>query len=191
MTSKSTAARPLTVRSAISNNLLRLRNVDGRSAEARRYRDLVHAYANDVGGVETLTEAQRALVTQAASVQTSAERLQSRIVKGEAVDGEELTRLSNVLARLLAAIGMRKGNGKPSDGASALHSYLQSLAERDVDAVEDAEEGGESPEEAPMEIEKTKTGALSSADATEHVAAAEGFAPSVEIGADDVEGAEP
>jgi hypothetical protein len=105
---KSIVERPSRIRSAITNSPFKLRGIDGRSAESRRFRDLVHAYASDVGGVEALTEMQRALVTQAATVQLSAEKIQARVVNGERVDGEELTRLSNVLARLLEAIGTRK-----------------------------------------------------------------------------------
>jgi hypothetical protein len=104
--------------------------VDGRSAESRRFRDLVSAYADELGGVGEITEAQRALVTQAASVQLSAEALQSRIVRGDVVDADELVRVGNVLARLMAAIGIKKGS-KAADGVADLHRYLVEIAEAD------------------------------------------------------------
>lgn len=123
-------------RSAISNDVLKLRGIDGRSRGGRRFRDLVHAYAGDVGGIGAVTEAQRSLITQAASLPISVEALQARMVAGEAVDPEVLVRLANVQLRALAALGLRKGS-KPADGASALQSYLQSIAQREDDA-EDA-----------------------------------------------------
>jgi hypothetical protein len=126
-------------RSAISNDVLKLRGIDGRSRGGRRFRDLVHAYAGDVGGIGAVTEAQRSLITQAASLQISVEALQARMVAGEAVDPEVLVRLANVQLRALAALGLRKGS-KPADGASALQSYLQSIAQREDDAEDAAHE---------------------------------------------------
>jgi hypothetical protein len=48
------AARPLTVRSALTNDPLKLRGIDGRSVDARRYRDVAIALADDLGGQDKL-----------------------------------------------------------------------------------------------------------------------------------------
>jgi predicted ATPase with chaperone activity len=179
MNTKSIVERPSRIRSAITNSPFKLRGIDGRSAESRRWRDLVIAYANDVGGVEALSESQRALVTQAATVQLSAEKIQARIVAGEVVDGEELTRLSNVLARLLAAIGARKGNGK-SDGSTALQDYLAArAAEQDADADHEAVET-----DVEVDLEFNKRHPFESAPASAHVAPDPDFAPAEPIEAD-------
>ena len=56
--------RSLTLRSRVTNGRKLVAAVDGRSAEARRYRDLVMSLADDLGGALAVTEAQRALIRQ-------------------------------------------------------------------------------------------------------------------------------
>src|SRR3984957_7009235 len=99
--SSAIVARPLTVRSAVTNDPLMLRGVDGRSMVARRYRDVAIALADDLGGQDRLREPSKTLVRQAAAMTVQVEALQSKIVAGEDVDLEQLTRLSNVLGRTL------------------------------------------------------------------------------------------
>src|SRR5580693_4960305 len=106
--SSSVAERPLTVRSATTNDPLLLRGVDGRSMVARRYRDVAIALADDLGGQDKLSEPSKILVRQAAALTVQVEGLQSKIVSGEDVDVEQLTRLSNVLGRTLQRLGIRK-----------------------------------------------------------------------------------
>jgi hypothetical protein len=106
-------------RSAISNDVLKLRGIDGRSRGGRRFRDLVHAYAGDVGGIGAVTEAQRSLITQAASLQISVEALQARMVAGEAVDPEVLVRLANVQLRALG----RSGCGRAASRQTARRPF--------------------------------------------------------------------
>jgi hypothetical protein len=105
--SNSIAARPATVRSRVTNGKM-LTGVDGRSAEARRYRDLTFSFADDCGGPSTLTEAQRVLVAQAAALTIQAETLQGAMLRGEEVDIEQQTRVANSLARTLSRLGIRK-----------------------------------------------------------------------------------
>jgi hypothetical protein len=144
-TTPSVADRPPASRSALANRPLRLRNVDGRSAGARRFRDVAQALADDAGGPDRLSEPQRLIVRQAAVLSIQIERLQSQIVAGADVDAEQLVRLSNVQARLLASLGTQKG--RPAEGASALHAYLAEIADRDAEA-ETAAHGEAEPEEA-------------------------------------------
>jgi hypothetical protein len=102
------AARPLTVRSALTNDPLKLRGIDGRSVDARRYRDVAIALADDLGGQDKLSESSKILVRQAAALTVQVEGLQSKIVAGADVDIEQLTRLSNSLSRMLHRLGLRK-----------------------------------------------------------------------------------
>ena len=96
--------------------------VDGRTYGARRYRELSMSFADDLGGADKLTEAQRTLVRQAATLHIQAERVQAAVLRGEAVDEEQLTRLSNALARVLAALKTRT---KPASApGQALADYL-------------------------------------------------------------------
>jgi hypothetical protein len=105
--------RPSRQRSRITNGSKLVAAVDGRSAEARRYKDVAFALADDLGGASGLTEAQRALVRQVAAMTVQSERLQGAVLRGELVDVEQLTRLSNSLSRMLHRLGLKKAKAKP------------------------------------------------------------------------------
>jgi hypothetical protein len=91
-----------------------VRGVDGRSATAPRYRDLCLSLAAEIVGQDKLSEPTKILVRQAAALTVQVEGLQSKIVAGEEVDLEQLTRLSNVLGRTLHRLGLRKPKPQPS-----------------------------------------------------------------------------
>jgi hypothetical protein len=128
--------RPLRGRSALSNDALKLRGIDGRSRGGRRYRDLMRAYAGELGGIESVSEPQRALCAQAATLTIQIETLQSRVIAGDAIDPELIVRTGNVQLRALAALGLRKGQ-RVENGSDALNNYLASIAARQE--AEDAE----------------------------------------------------
>jgi len=69
--------------------------VDGRSREARRFRDLVTSFADSLGGEKALSEADRSLVRTAAALAVQNERLQADAVAGRKVSSEDMTRLAN------------------------------------------------------------------------------------------------
>jgi hypothetical protein len=104
----SVVERPSRQRSRVTNGSKLIAGVDGRSAEARRYRDVAIALADDLGGQDKLTESSKILVRQAAALTMQVEGLQSKIVAGEEVNIEQLTRLSNVLGRTLHRLGVKK-----------------------------------------------------------------------------------
>lgn len=81
---------------------------DGRSRQARRFRRLCADFAADLGGVESLTAAERALIHQAAVMTMKAEDAQGALLRGETVDTDDLVRLSNASARLLSALGVQR-----------------------------------------------------------------------------------
>ncbi|MBC6714698.1 hypothetical protein H9Q09_00670 [Aurantimonas sp. DM33-3] len=116
------AGRSSAARAAVSNGTRLLSGVDGRSASARRFRDLVRSLSDELGGEASLTEPQRAMVRHAAGVMIQAERMQSAIVRGETIDAEQLVRLSNTLARMMKDIGVKAQAAKPK--APDLASYL-------------------------------------------------------------------
>ncbi len=113
------AARPAYLRSRLTNDPLLLRGVDGRSAEARRYRDIGMALADDLGGSALLNEPTRILIRQAAALTVQVESLQSKIVAGDEIDLEQLTRLSNVLGRTLQRLGLKRPPAKPTSPLAA------------------------------------------------------------------------
>ena len=106
------AERPRTLRSRVTNGKDLLANVDGRTAEASRYRDLCLSLSDDLGGAADLTEAQRALVRQAAAMIMKGEMLQGAVLRGELVDCEQLTRLANAATRILSRL-KAKPKAKP------------------------------------------------------------------------------
>jgi hypothetical protein len=103
------ARPPATARSRVTNGRL-VAGVDGRSSDARRFRDVSRELEAGIGGV--LTEADRVLIRQAAALTVQAERQQAAIVNGEAVDADELVRLANAVARTLAAVTRKQRRGQ-------------------------------------------------------------------------------
>ena len=106
-------------RAKISNGSCWLPGVDGRSAGARRFRDLSKAFAAELGGLAVLSEPERALVRQAAGLTLQTERLQVAIAKGEKIDPDELIRLSSEARRALN--GTRK---REQPKAASFSEYL-------------------------------------------------------------------
>jgi hypothetical protein len=103
-----------------------LDGVDGRTVGARRFRDLTRAFADELGGDATLTETERATVRQAAALTVHAERIQTAIVKGEAVDEDALVRVSSEARRLLTSLRRRSVAKKPA--GPTLAQYLAGRA---------------------------------------------------------------
>ena len=106
--SPASSARKPTARSRVTNGKELLANIDGRSTEARRYRDLCFSFADDCGGAATLTEVQRALVRQAAALTVQSEKLQAAMIRGEDVSDEQMTRVANALGRTLNRLGIKR-----------------------------------------------------------------------------------
>jgi hypothetical protein len=112
--SPASSARKPTARSRVTNGKELLANIDGRSTEARRYRDLCFSFADDCGGAAGLTEVQRALVRQAAALTVQSEKLQGAMIRGEAVDDEQMTRVANALSRTLSRLQRKRSAPKLS-----------------------------------------------------------------------------
>jgi hypothetical protein len=92
-------------RSRVANRPATLPGLDGRSAEARRFREMVTALTDQLGGA--LGEAETLQVRAAASLQLHAEDLSARSLRGEAIDSEQLTRAANGAIRAMAALRAR------------------------------------------------------------------------------------
>lgn len=102
------------LRSRVTNRSAVLTGVDGRSAMARRYRDLVDALADQMGGDPG--EVEMLQIRAAATLHLHVEELTARIARGEAVSSEELTRAANGAMRAttaLTALRPRKA-GRPA-----------------------------------------------------------------------------
>lgn len=107
-------------RSRLSNRVAKLMDVDGRSAVARRFRDLTADVIQDQGGVDRCSTVRLALIRRFAGLATLAETLEARLVAGHKVDVVEATQLASTLVRLASRIGLdRRAKSVPD-----LDSYL-------------------------------------------------------------------
>lgn len=113
-------------RSAVSNGSRLLIGVDGNTAQARRYRDLVEDLSAEFG--PDLSAAELLLVRNAASLQLHAEELTARLVRGETVDPEAITRATNGASRALASLRRRPAK------RAARRSVHEIVAERSAAA---------------------------------------------------------
>jgi hypothetical protein len=117
---KPIARSSTTNRSAVTNGSKLLVGIDMRSPTARRYRDLVQAFTADIG--RKLTEFEKAMVKQAASLSLTNEMKQAQLVNGGVpVDTDEMIRLSSEVRRILDAIRTRK---RKSAAVSTLHDIM-------------------------------------------------------------------
>ena len=125
---------PSRARSAVTNHKDLLPGLDGRSATARRFRDLVNAFVADMGGLDRCSEVRLGLVRRLAATTVQAEMLEARMVNGDTIDIATLCTLASTTVRLSQRLGLerRARNVTPSVG--------QYLAARTAPDAPDAEE---------------------------------------------------
>ena len=99
----------LSNRSKITNGSRLLAGVDGRSPDARRFRDLMNGYAAELGGIENLSLFDRTSVRNCAGMTLRLEQLQSAVANNDAtVSTDELIRLSGAVKRILESLMQRR-----------------------------------------------------------------------------------
>jgi hypothetical protein len=99
-TSSPSGEFPSRTRSAVTNHKDLLPGLDGRSATARRFRDLVNAFVADMGGLDRCSQIKLGLVRRLAATTVQAEMLEARMVNGEAIDIATLCTLASTTVRL-------------------------------------------------------------------------------------------
>ena len=82
--------------------------VDGRSAPARRFRDLVNAFVADMGGLDCCSEIRLGLLRRLAATTVQAEILEARMVNGETIDIATLCTLASTTVRLSQRLGLER-----------------------------------------------------------------------------------
>src|SRR5262245_32309562 len=93
-------------RSAVTNgSALFLDGVDGRSREARRFRDILGEIVGDLGGTDRLSEAQRQLARRCALLSLECEGMEAKAVAGEAIDLDLFGTLVDRLGRAFQRLG--------------------------------------------------------------------------------------
>ena len=110
MSNVSSLAKPSrTTRSAVSNgSRLHAGEVDGRTADARRFRDITAEITSDLGGSDTLSEGQRQLARRAAMLSVEAERMEAASIAGEAFDLSAYGSLTDQLGRCFNRLGLKR-----------------------------------------------------------------------------------
>ena len=114
----------------ITNGESILPNIDGRSALARRYRDIAGAILVDQGGADQCSESRQQLIRRFAAAAVLAEQLESRLANGEAIDIQEHATLSSTLVRLSSRIGIDR---RMKDITPTLSEYLSNQDAVDAD----------------------------------------------------------
>jgi hypothetical protein len=118
-------------RSRVTNGRkLFLPGVDGRSALARRARDIAAAIASDLGGHDHLSEAQMQLVRRATLIAVSCEQMEAKAAAGEQIDLDLFGKLTDRLGRALQRLGLRR---IPRD---VTVDPLQYARQREIEVVE-------------------------------------------------------
>jgi hypothetical protein len=115
-------------RSRAFNRQFMLPGTNGGSSDARFYRDCCLEFAELAGGVEALSASDRTMVITAATLRLKQYQLQVAMARGEQIDEETLTRISNSLNRTLAPL--RRKARQPHPAGPNLTDYLASRGMR-------------------------------------------------------------
>jgi len=119
--SSAIAERPAVTRSAVSNGTtLFTDDVDGRSREARRFRDVLGEIVSDLGGADRLSEAQRQLARRCALICVQCERMEAKAVSGEEIDLDLFGTLTDRQGRAFQRLGIKR---VPRE-VTTLHGYI-------------------------------------------------------------------
>jgi hypothetical protein len=148
------APRPIatpTARSRVTNGRL-LGEIDGRSATARRYRDLIAALIAEHGSEPTISEL--STIRAAAALIVKGEQLQCAIVRGDSVAADEVVRLSSEARRLLVGLQRKRGRARDAERPSLSEYLAQHYAEASEGARLAASNADPAPE-APSEETRT------------------------------------
>lgn len=122
------APRSAANRSRVTNGrALFVEAIDGRSREARRFRDVLSEIVSDLGGPDTLSEGQRQLARRASMLSVQCEVLEGQAVAGKAIDLEVFGKLTDRLGRTFQRLGLRR---KQRDVTPTVAEYLRSLEGR-------------------------------------------------------------
>jgi hypothetical protein len=117
--------KKLKARSRVTNGGDILPNIDQRSAEARRYRDIVTAVLSDQGGLEACAEARLQLIRRLAAAAVIAEQAEARMAAGETINVMEHAQLTSSMVRVAQRIGI---NRRSKNVTPTVADYLEAAA---------------------------------------------------------------
>jgi hypothetical protein len=121
------ASRSKAARSRVTSRKAVLFGVDGRSMQARRFKDLIEQMAEDLGGHAGLSEGQRQLIRRCAMLSAECERMEADSALGLPFNVDTYGMLADRLGRALTRLGLKR---VAKDVTPTLQDYL--AARRDV-----------------------------------------------------------
>jgi hypothetical protein len=99
---------------------------DGRSAWARRMRDVIVLHLGDLGGEDNVSEAEKSIIRRVAALTCELERMESLFAEFGEASPEQLDlyqRTAGNMRRLLEAVGLER---RSKDVTPTLEEYLKS-----------------------------------------------------------------
>ena len=124
-------------RSAISNGSQLLPDIDGRSAWARRLRDLINDHVSDLGGRDMVSSSEMILIRRASMMCLQTELMEQHWADagGEATPRQidSYSRITSSLRRVLESLGLGR---RARDVGPTLGSVLREAHRRDVEDAE-------------------------------------------------------
>ena len=125
--------RKAQARSAITNGQAIVAGVDQRSTWCRRLRDLVQLHLSDLGGEDSVSEAEKSLIRRVAVLSVEMERMEAAFAvdKSDPAALDAYQRASNSLRRLLESLGLKR-RAKPIE---SLSSYLEAKRIEDAQGL--------------------------------------------------------
>jgi hypothetical protein len=109
-----------------------IRDIDGRTRVAKRYKEICRALARDQGGPERMSEARAQLIRRFAATSVLAEQLEAKLASGEVICVQEHALLCSSLVRLAQRIGISR---VPRSVVPTLHDYLDDANQSEEDAA--------------------------------------------------------
>ncbi len=101
-------SRRATARARVTNHIGMLPDVDGNSAAARRFRDLVGDFIADLGGLEMCSTIKLGLIRRLAAVTVQVETLEAKVINGQPVEAATLCQLASTALRLSQRLGLER-----------------------------------------------------------------------------------
>ena len=101
--------------------------IDGRSVTARRFRDHVHALAEQVGGKPSA--AQEMIIRRCAALAVICEQAEAKMVAGDAIDEAHFLGCAGRLASLLNTLGLHRHARDVSPEARIVDAHARAVLE--------------------------------------------------------------
>lgn len=103
--------------------------IDGRTILARRFRELMESFFSDLGGEDSLSEAERQLVRRAVTLSVNAELAETYLAGQDfaSFDADQYCTTVNVLRRVLTTLGLKR---RARDVTPELKHYIDGQSRR-------------------------------------------------------------